>query len=557
MLQFHSMASSDLAFASHPSGPVAAGRKGPLVTVLVPTFNRRRSLPRALASVLRQTHRELEVFVIRDGGEEVADVVRAFHDPRLVFIDRSENRGKPSSLNEALGRARGKYVAYLDDDDVYYPGHVETLVAALEGPTDCQAAYTDLYKTYCQELPDGRQVILSKRVEISRDFDRMFMLYFNHVLHVSLMHRRDLVTRTGPYNENLNILIDWDMTRRLVFFTDFLHVPAVTGEFYSPIGECDRISVQKRKDPEEYLRNVLSIRTTRPAKPWPKIDDLSIVVLAGGDDRKVKDLLLHIWRLTFYPYRVHVAMPAAEAARFRTRVPGVTILPTADAGRSETQLDAALRQVDGSYVAVVLGDLPIKEMWVENPLYALIQRPVGRLGFLMEGSTTQAWGAVLRRSDLLKARADHPEMSLASSLAASGIEVRSPLPSELPFQLDESLRQAKLAEADGNWAAAGRSYESIVERHRNEYWMMALGAQAYFNAGKHSDAARLSGKVNRSRPTIDTLLLEAKMCRQRGDFREAIHLLVDAEQRLGEQVSEPFVAAGWRAQAEPNPALRS
>jgi glycosyltransferase involved in cell wall biosynthesis len=306
MSQSHLMTRDSLGNAAREPSSGFGTRRGPLVSVLVPTYNRRRSLPRALASAVRQTHQDLEIFVIRDGGEEVADIVQSFRDPRLHFINRAENRGKPYSLNEALGQTTGKYIAYLDDDDVYYPGHVETLVAALENKTDCQAAYSDLYKTYCQELPDGRQIVLSKYVEISRDFDRYLMLYFNHVLHVSLMHRHDLLAKTGPYNEQLNILIDWDMTRRLVFFTDFFHVPAITGEFFSPIGECDRISVQRRKDPQEYLRNVLSIRTTRPARPWPKIEDLSIVVLTHGLDEGLKDMLLRIWRHTFYPDRKSV-----------------------------------------------------------------------------------------------------------------------------------------------------------------------------------------------------------------------------------------------------------
>ena len=71
-------------------------------------------------------------------------------------------------------------------------------------------------------------------IPTSRDFDRFLLCYFNHILHVSLMHRRDLLEKTGPYREGQRVLIDWDMTRRLAFFTDFLHVPRVTGEFYGP-----------------------------------------------------------------------------------------------------------------------------------------------------------------------------------------------------------------------------------------------------------------------------------------------------------------------------------
>jgi glycosyltransferase involved in cell wall biosynthesis len=513
-----------------------SGLAGPLVSVLVPTYNRRRILPQALASVVRQTYRNLEIFVINDGGEDVSDIVRSFDDPRLVFINRRENRGKPSSLNEALGRVQGKYVAYLDDDDVYYSDHVERLVTALEEQTDCQVAYSDLYKTYCEELPDGRRVVLSKHVEISRDFDRYLMLYFNHVLHVSLMHRRDLLDKTGLYNEHLNILIDWDMTRRLAFFSDFHHVPALTGEFYSPIGECDRISVQRRKDPKEYLRNILAIRTTRPPKPWPKIEDLTIIVLTERLDTAVSDLLLRIWRNTFHPYRLFLPLPASDVVRFKSQMPNVTVIPVQGPCSTANCLDAALQQADGTYVALVPTGLPIDEMWVENPLYALIGSGAWSEGFLLEANGEKPWAGVFRQTDLLKARRARPHLSVEASLASCSVRMRCPTPDELPFQFDEFLRQAKLAEANGDWAKAGRLYESLLDRGHDGLWMKTMAARAYFEAGDCVRAGRLSREVNHERPTVDTLLLEARTCRREQDFHGAVRLLTEAERRLGDPV---------------------
>jgi len=191
---------------------------GPMVSVLVPTFNRPRYLSEALSSVVHQDYSNLEIFVINDGGEDVSNVVNSFNDPRIIFVNRKENRGLPYTLNEALMRAQGKYACYLGDDDMYYPHHVSTLVNALENKDDCQVAYSDWYKAYCKIMPDGSRQVLSKVVEVSRDFDRFFMLYFNHVLGGNLMHRRDLLEKTGLYNEQLNILIDWDMTRILALF---------------------------------------------------------------------------------------------------------------------------------------------------------------------------------------------------------------------------------------------------------------------------------------------------------------------------------------------------
>ncbi len=518
--------------------------RGPLVSVLLPTYNRRLHLPWALRSIVQQTYQNLEIFVINDGGEDVTDIVRSYDDPRMIFINRGRNRGKPHSLNEALGQARGKYVAYLDDDDVFYPDHVKNLVQVLECETDCQVAYSDLYRAYCNVLPDGTRQVLSKHVEVCRDFDRFMMLYFNHVLHVSLMHRRDLLDKTGPYNENLNILIDWDMTRRLAFFSDFHHTPAITGEFYSPAGECDRISVQQRKRPEEYLRNVLAIRTTRPRKPWAKIGDLSILFLCDQWNRDIAEVLGRIWRYTFYPYQIFVPLPSAGIPCGNVGMPNVVFVPVDPLSSRDERVDAALQQTDGEYVAIVPKALPIKDMWVENPLYALINSPLNPEGFLLEGATGQAWGAVLRRADLEQARRAYPRLSVEASLTACGIRVRQPKNEELPFQFDELVRQAKLAEADGDWATAARLFEYTASHHRNELWMKAMAARAHFEAGHHAQAGRLSCEVNHTRPTIDTLLLEAKIRRQRQDFATAIQLLSQAERWLADPVDSPVQTAG-------------
>ncbi len=506
--------------------------KGPLVSVLVPTYNRRRYLPGALASVLAQTHRNMQVLVVRDGGEEVADVVRSFRDPRVVFIDRKDNRGKPHSLNEALSQAQGKYVAYLDDDDIWYPNHVETLVRALETQTDCRVAYSDLYRVYCEIRPGGERVVRSKYVEISRDFDRFLMLYFNHVLHVSLMHRRDLLDETGPYTESLNILIDWDMTRRLAFFSDFHHVLTTTGEFYCPLNESDRISDVRRRDSEDYLRNVLTIRTTTPPKPWPKIDELSIILATDRLDQEIGQMLMRIWRHTFYPYRLYLPLSPEDHSRLDCSMPNVVVVPVRPESSINERVDVALRRAEGKYVAVVPVGLPIDDMWIEDPTYAILHHAKGREGFQLEGTGDGQWGAVLSRADLEWARRAYPHLSIEASLMACGVKVRPPRLEELPFQFDEMLRRGKLAEADGDWSIAARLFEQMGQRYHNELWMKTMAARAHYEAGDRERAGRLSREVNCIRPTIDTLLLEAKVRRQEREFAAAIRLLVAAEQGL-------------------------
>ena len=179
---------------------------GPLVSVLISTYNRPTYLAEALESIFRQTYTNFEILLVRDGGLPVREVVGQFDDSRLHFIDRDENHGLPRSFNEALAGARGEYICYLGDDDKFYPHHIALLVDAILKNPEYAAVYSDLYKAHCRVLPDGRRRVLAKNVEISRDFDRMLMLQFNHALHVSLIHRRDLFEQAGRYNENFKFL---------------------------------------------------------------------------------------------------------------------------------------------------------------------------------------------------------------------------------------------------------------------------------------------------------------------------------------------------------------
>ncbi len=505
---------------------------GPVVTVLVPTFNRRRYLAGALASVVRQSYRSLQIIVINDGGEDVRDIVNSFGDERLIFIDRKENRGKAFSLNEALAQAKGKYVAYLDDDDLYYPNHIETLVTALENNSDCQVAYSDLYKVYCKVCPDGSRQVLSKVVEISRDFDRFFMLYWNHVLHVSLVHRRDLLDKTGLYNEDINVLIDWDMTRRLVFFSDFHHVPEITGEFYQPADDCDRISVQRRKNKKEYTKNILTIRTTRPPKPWTKLGDMSIIFTADRLNKQAGTTLGSIWQRTFYPYEVYLPLPTADFEKLDTDMPNIIPVLVNPLSSQAERIDSALARCEGEYIAIVPSGFPMREFWVEDSLHALVNSSVNKEGFELEDSTDRLWAVVVKKNDLQCARRSFPHLSVRESLNAAGIAIRRLQPEEIPFQFDQLLEKGKSAEKNGNWSKAAEMFEYITEHYRNELWMKTLAAKASFKAGGHIRAAELSREVNRQRPTVDTLLLEAKVKREKNDFNSAINLLEKAEQIL-------------------------
>jgi glycosyltransferase involved in cell wall biosynthesis len=517
---------------SDSSNIIGKSNSKPLVSVLVPTFNRPEYLYQALSSVLNQDYKNLQVLVINDGGENVGGIINSFNDIRLKYINRKENRGKAFSLNQALEHAKGKYVSYLDDDDLYYPNHIGTLVNVLENQTDCKVAYTDLYKAYCKVSPDGNRQVLSKVLEVSRDFDRFLMLYFNHVLHVSLMHRRDMIEKTGRYNENLNVLIDWDITRRLAFFSDFYHICKVTGEYYHPMGDCDRMSVQQRKNKKDYHRNVLAIRTTRPAKPWPKIQDMSIIFITDKFDKEAGKTISSIWQNTFYPYQIYLPISESDFNRINTDMPNLVFVPVSHSSSKTERIDAAIKKCDGHYIAIIQGSQKIEEMWVEKSLYALINCSIDRQGFLLDESDNENCSVIIKKEDIEYARNSFPQLSFLESLGAAGISLRVPDYEEYPFQFDNILHQAMSEETNGNWLRAAEMYIYLAENHKNQLWMKRLATKALFKAGRNNMAASMCDEINQQRPTIDTLLLEAKLRREEKKYSSAIELLHKAERTI-------------------------
>lgn len=507
----------------------------PLVTVLVPTFNRRRYLPAAVGSVVEQTYRNLQIIVINDGGTPVRDIVKSFNDPRILLLERKQNRGKACSLNQALGYAEGKYIAYLDDDDIYYPHHVETLVGLLEGPGDCGAAYSDLYKTHCRIRPDGGRTVLGKVVTISRDFDRWFLLHFNHVLHISLMHRRDLLDKTGPYNESVSVLIDWDMTRRLAFFTDFAHSNEITGEFFGPVGRSDRISYRMRQDRAEYLRNVLTIRTTRPAKPWPKVKDLSIIFLPASMDQQAGARLRQIWASTCVPYKLYLPLPGDQLARLDTQMPNIVTVATDGGASLAERIDAALARCQGEYVALLGDHAEISPGWLLAGMYTITGSDRPRQAIRLPGITAGP-AAIYRTSELLAARAGQPGATIERSLLQAGITPHDPPAGQYPYLFDDLLKLAKPMEADGQWLKAAKLYLDIEDKCGNSLWMRFLAAGAYYmDQEHHADAMELSRDLNRRRPTVDSLLLEAKLSRRADRMDQALALLRKARGLLREK----------------------
>lgn len=118
----------------------------PLVSVIIPTYNRPEYLKKAIASAVRQTYRHLEIIVSDDCSPESPQaIVDSFQDPRIRLRRNPQNLGIALNVTSAFKAATGKYVASLNDDDLWNEDYLAKLVPYLEANSDLTIAFCDHY----------------------------------------------------------------------------------------------------------------------------------------------------------------------------------------------------------------------------------------------------------------------------------------------------------------------------------------------------------------------------------------------------------------------------
>ena len=120
----------------------------PFVSILLPTYNRVHLLPRAVESVLQQTYKNWELIIWDDGSnDETTDYCQRLSDQRISYHSE-ENHGMSYVLNHAIALSKGKYLAFLDDDDEWAENKLEVQLALLESYNDIDMVFGNFENYY-------------------------------------------------------------------------------------------------------------------------------------------------------------------------------------------------------------------------------------------------------------------------------------------------------------------------------------------------------------------------------------------------------------------------
>ena len=206
----------------------------PVFSIIIPLYNKQNDIAATLQSVFAQTFVDYEVFVINDGSTDGSEgEVRRFDDGRLVYI-KTENRGVSQARNLGIESSKGEYIAFLDADDHWFPGHLETLHQLIT-----EYPQAGLFATnYRFAYPNG-SLADTDFSSLGSNFSGIVDNVFKHSLKNRLMWtscvavRREVFAAVGVFDTSITLGAgeDTDMWIRIALKYPVAHTSRVTAHY--------------------------------------------------------------------------------------------------------------------------------------------------------------------------------------------------------------------------------------------------------------------------------------------------------------------------------------
>ena len=206
----------------------------PIISVIIPTYNRAYLIGKAIKSVLNQTYQDFEIIVIDDGStDNTKETVKSFNNFKIRYICHTNNQGVSVARNTGIRASRGKYIALLDSDDEWLPEKLDKQIKVFKSEfPEVGVVYSNVL--YIDESGKNMNKLRNpKKVEgyIYED-----LLGGNYVGTPStLLIKKECFNQVGLFDDLLNAENDWDMWIRIAKYYRFalIKIPLVKYRFHS------------------------------------------------------------------------------------------------------------------------------------------------------------------------------------------------------------------------------------------------------------------------------------------------------------------------------------
>ena len=275
----------------------------PKVSIIIPTYNRADLLPRTIGSVLNQTFRNFELIVVDDGStDNTREVVKKFEekDLRVKYIWQENSGGPAKPKNTGIKVAKGKFIAFLDDDDEWLPEKLEKQIKLFRN-TSNNLAFVGCNILVIEE--EKNKII--KRVKMSNYSKGVFfkkLLEGNFIFtSSSVLIKKEVLDKVGFFDTNLKYADDWDLWVRVSEHFSFSFVPEYLLKYYlHQKGITINLNPAKEAEEHQYILK----KFQRYYKKYPSIYSIHLRKLASRyctSDKMKEGRRTYIKAIRVYP----------------------------------------------------------------------------------------------------------------------------------------------------------------------------------------------------------------------------------------------------------------
>ena len=253
------------------------------VTIILPVYNGERYLREAIDSVLAQTYRDFELWVVNDGSTDgTVAIVDSYTDPRVKRVDNPHNMGLVATLNRAFAMVESPYIARMDDDDIWHPQKLELQMALLKSRPDVGVCGTSIHK-----FGDVDAIHIFPE---ESDALKVGLLFYCMMSHPSVVYRRSMLVETGlTYRKDYFPAEDYKMWLDVLKQSNIYNLQQPLVEYRQHGGQICR----EKKEEQILLERRLREEQLRLVYPNPTEDELNFhldrfVTLQPQSDEEVK-----------------------------------------------------------------------------------------------------------------------------------------------------------------------------------------------------------------------------------------------------------------------------
>lgn len=215
----------------------------PLFSIITPSFNQAKFLRRTIESVFAQDFDDFEYIIIDGGSTDGSQAIIQDYQDRLAYWESKPDKGQTDAINKGFARARGKYLAWINSDDVYRPGAFSEAAAYLESHPDVGMVYGDC------DFIDADDRVIGRFPAAQTDYKRLRRGYV-HIPQQSSFFRADLWRKVGPLDPSFYFAMDYDLWVRLAKQTPLDYLPGHTWASFRLHGDAKTIAADSRCWPE-------------------------------------------------------------------------------------------------------------------------------------------------------------------------------------------------------------------------------------------------------------------------------------------------------------------